>query len=733
MTNRLHMPPRCLLVTRPKVVVQALMAAGLISAWPAIAQQQPAPSDAQSESVLQKVVITANKRVESQREVAGTVSVLQGSDLERRGARDQEDSLKLAPGVQFNKGDIASNTITIRGIGTSTTNEGSGAQQGPTGQYLEDVPLASAQGKGVVLDPLTWDLDRVEILRGPQGVLFGSGSLGGAVRYLFNKPVMNNFEASVKGEYAKVTEGAGSFSAYGMLNVPLSTDIAALRIVAFDRKDPGYIDNLGTKTKDANDVQQTGGRLLLTVKPTKGLTATLVASTQKTEQGDTFSVSPDATQLVHTSPNNSTRSSTSDFYSLTLDYNMGGQTLTSITGYRKNSGTVFIDDTELFASVGYALPQVYRPTTGSSTAKSQELRIASNPGGSLSYVAGVFYQSSEGSSHGMQIDPSSAFGISTLVDLSSKAGGTESAIFADTEYKFAADWSLGAGGRFYRTTTTDSQTGTTFGAPSNYGPLDSKDSGFTPKLTLKYHFGDSLWYALTSKGYRYGGRNSSAPFAEYKSDSLWNYETGVRLNPARGVQLDLTAFMLDWTDAQFTYFTVVNGLPSSSVGNVGKARSTGLEAALRYQFNSSLDISASLASIDAKTRQEVLIPSGGSTNIPAPSGSRLPGTPDLQAALQANVRFAGPFDSQGRFNATYTHVGDRVMFLGGNKPAAAYDTIDVGLNFVRDKFTLATGVSNLSNEKGIMSITGAPAGMGSFSQYFLQRPRTMTVSLRYDY
>ena len=73
------------------------------------------------------------------------------------------------------------------------------------------------------------------------------------------------------------------------------------------------------------------------------------------------------------------------------------------------------------------------------------------------------------------------------------------------------------------------------------------------------------------------------------------------------------------------------------------------------------------------------------------------------------------------------------MFLGGNKPAAAYDTIDVGLNYVRDKFTLATGVSNLSNEKGIMSITGAPAGMGSFSQYFLQRPRTMTVSLRYDY
>lgn len=714
---------------QPSVIVHALIAAGLISALPALAQQQP---DA-TETALQKVVITANKRLEPQREVAGTVSVLQGSDLERRGARDQEDSLKLAPGVQFNKGDVASNTVTIRGIGTSTTNEGSGAQQGPTGQYLEDVPLASAQGKGVVLDPLTWDLDRVEVLRGPQGVLFGSGSLGGAVRYLFNKPRMNTFEASVKGEYAKATEGDAKFSAYGMLNAPLSNDTAALRVVVFDRKDPGYIDNLGTHTKDANEVKQTGGRALLTVKPAKGLTATFVASTQKTEQGDTFSASPDPTKLSHTAPNNSKRSSTTDFYTLTIDYDLGGQTLTAISGYVKNSGTALIDDTELFGSIGLALPQVYRPSSGSSTAKSQEVRIASNPGGAFSYVAGVFYQTSDGSSHGMQIDPSMAFGLANLVDLTSKGGGTESAVFADTEYKLSSDWSVGAGGRYYRTSTTASQTGTIFGGPSNYGPLESKDNGFTPKLTVKYRFGDSLWYALVSKGYRYGGRNASAPFAEYKSDSLWNYETGLRLNPAAGLQLDLTAFLLDWKNAQFTYFTIVDGLPGSSVGNVGKAQSTGLEAALRYRFSQSFDVSASVASIDAKTKAAVLIPSGGPTSKDAPSGSKLPGTPDLQAALQANVRFNGPFDSQGRFSATYTHVGDRVMFLGGNKPAAAYDTVDVGLNFVRDHWTVATGVSNVTNEKGIMSITGAPAGVGTFAQYFLQRPRTMTVSLRYDY
>jgi outer membrane receptor protein involved in Fe transport len=212
------------------------LALALAAAWPAAAQQAPAQqpqsasaSEDEASKKLDAVVITASKRPERQREVAGTVSVLDGKALEARGARDQEDTLKLTPGVQFNKGDVGSNTITIRGIGTSTTNEGSGAQQGPTGQYLEDVPMASPQGKGTVYDPLTWDLDRVEVLRGPQGVLFGSGSLGGAVRYLFNKPNLSAFEASLKGEYAKVSEGDGAFSLYGMINAPLRSARSRLR------------------------------------------------------------------------------------------------------------------------------------------------------------------------------------------------------------------------------------------------------------------------------------------------------------------------------------------------------------------------------------------------------------------------------------------------------------------------------------------------------------------------
>ncbi|MFY8088316.1 MAG: TonB-dependent receptor plug domain-containing protein, partial [Rubrivivax sp.] len=181
-----------------------------MASLPAAAQQ--ASADKAEEDRAQSIVITANKRPEKQREVAGTVSVLQGSDLERRGARDQEDFLKLTPGVQLNRGDPNSSGITIRGLSSQASPESGGGQQNASGSYLEDVPLASPIGKGLVADILPFDLDRIEVLRGPQGALFGSGSLGGAVRYLLAKPELKAFGAAVQVGASSVSQGktAGS-------------------------------------------------------------------------------------------------------------------------------------------------------------------------------------------------------------------------------------------------------------------------------------------------------------------------------------------------------------------------------------------------------------------------------------------------------------------------------------------------------------------------------------------
>jgi iron complex outermembrane recepter protein len=719
---------------RTTALVTALVSAGCLIALPASAQQ----ASAAEEDTAQRIVITANKRAEKQRDVAGTVSVLQGSDLERRGARDQEDFLKLTPGVQLNRGDPGNNTVTIRGLGTQAAVEGGGLQQQPTGFYLEDVPLASPIGKGLVVDILPFDLDRIEVLRGPQGALFGSGSLGGAVRYLFARPNLKSTEGALQLGASAVSGGGKAGSVYGMFNAPLAGGKAALRVVAFDRQDPGYIDNLGTRAKDTNKVEQSGARLLFTVKPGSELTATLVASTQTTQQDDNSYVFPLATKLEHNNPTLGTKKSQFDFSSLTVDYSFAGHTLTSITGYWKSKNRERGDDTALFASNGLVAPVIARVADGSANATSQELRISNTAGGALSYVAGVFYQRSKSAGVATQTDAAGGIGdlfgipgLTKLVDLTTNLSGTEKAVFFDGELAVGGGWSVGLGARYYKTSTQYKSVGTVFGGPSDALPPSGNDSGTTPKATVKYRFGDNQWYALASQGYRYGGVNTTPPFAVYKSDSLWNYETGLRLAPAAGVQLDLTAFLLDWKDAQFTYFDGTGPLPFSGIGNVGKAKSTGLEAALRYRITQAFDTALSLAYIDAKTTKDVTTRLGRSTAIIA-SGARLPGTAKLQAALQGNYRFAGPFDSQGRVNATYTHLGERKMDLNAFYAAPAFDTLDLGTSFAKDNWTLAAGLANVTNKKGILSLTGTPTG-GDFKQYYLQRPRTFSVSLRYDY
>jgi outer membrane receptor protein involved in Fe transport len=702
----------------------------LSTAWPVMAQQAPTtPPTAEDE--LQRVVVTANKRSEKQREVAGTVSVISGNDLERRGARDQEDFLKLTPGVQLNRGDPNNNGITIRGLSSQASPESGGGQQNPSGRYLEDVPLASPIGKGLVADILPFDLDRIEVLRGPQGALFGSGSLGGALRYVLAKPDMKSFGATAQVGVSRVSQGKTAPSLYGMVNVPLN-ESAALRVVAFDRTSPGYIDNIGTMTKDANKTNQTGGRILFTVKPIKELTATVVTSTQKTSQDDFSYVFGDAKKLEHDNPTLGRGTSQFDFSSLTVDYDLGSTTLTSITGHWKTKSNGVGDDTRLFGTLGMALPLVSRVNSGASESQSQELRLASKPGGNFSWVAGLFYQTNKGNGAGKQSDPSGAFGVVDLVDLMTKQKASESAVFFDGEYSLGGGWSAGLGGRSYKTKTSFQQTGTVFGGPSNSPVLAGGDEGTTPKASVKYRFNDNMWYALASKGYRYGGVNEGPPATPFKSDTLWNYETGVRLAPAPGVQLDLSAFLLDWTNAQFTYFAMNGALPFSGIGNVGKARSTGLEAALRWKVSPVFDVAASLARIDAKTTKDVQT-KAGLAPVTIASGAQLPGTAKLQTALQGNYRFSGPFGTAGRFNVTHTHVGDRVIDLTAFYKAPAYDALDLGLSFNKDNWTMSAGLTNATDSRGIMNIQGTPDGNKSFQQYYLQRPRTLDLSVRYDF
>ena len=178
---------------------------------------------------LQPVIISSGKRLQKQRDVAGSVSALQGSALEAAGAHDQEDVFKMVPGVQLNKGDPNQSLPTIRGVGTVTNSAALSLQQSTTGVYIEDVPFTDPSAFIATADLSPFDLERVEILRGPHGALFGSASLGGAIRYLVNKPNLRSQEFSTMGSVGTVSNGGVDYSMYVMANLPLETDKSGVR------------------------------------------------------------------------------------------------------------------------------------------------------------------------------------------------------------------------------------------------------------------------------------------------------------------------------------------------------------------------------------------------------------------------------------------------------------------------------------------------------------------------
>jgi len=305
---------------------------------------------------------------------------------------------------------------------------------------------------------------------------------------------------------------------------------------------------------------------------------------------------------------------------------------------------------------------------------------------------------------------------------------TETAVFLDSDYRWASGWGLALGGRAYRTTLAYEAAQTLFGrtAPAS---AQTAESGTTPKLSLSYRFDEHLAYLLASKGYRFGGVNANpGQLTSYRSDSLWNHEAGLRLRPGAGLQLDLAAFSMDWKDPQVS--TLLSGpSPIAGVANAGRARSQGLETRLNWQAPRQLLLSAALAYTYARTTAEFIT---GTGTVLAP-GTRLPGTARWQTLLEVGGAFGGPAGSSGRLTASHTHVGPRVFDIEGRSRAPAHSLLDLRLALGKGPWTWSLGLSNALDERGAEG--GAAVyrpGITSYADYYVLRPRHLSLSLRHE-
>ncbi len=699
---------------------------------------------------IQAVIVTAQKRPSPEREVAGSVTALQGEQLEQRGAVGYEEYLREAPGVQYNKGESGYSTVSIRGLATST---GVATTQGTTGVYIEDVPFTDPYSVIALPDLGAFDLERVEVLHGPQGVLFGSASLGGAIRFVLNKPDLKHTDGDVQITGSHTSGGGANYGASGMANIAADDHTFGVRLVAYDRQDSGYIRNVTTSQDRVNETRQQGGRALATWKPVAGLTVTGIVMTEQSRISDSSAVSPDPDRYEIDVAVRQPRTLTTDFGNLQVNYELGDALLTSNTGYLKKKTEVTTDVGRSFdALFGNLATDLSSTSNNDASAFSQEFRVANREPGAFNWMGGLFFQrfrehyDGKFSGNGVTAAAETLYGGAFTLPLvgaltpddsfySQDIGSTakETAAFGEVDWKFADRWSLTAGARAYKTQIDqDSDLSglvsfLSFGAPTTTMSNSTSDHGVTPKLSLKYTTASGdMWYALASKGYRFGGLNMIPPKAgtsnptSFKSDNLWNYETGVRLAFLdKKLFLDVTGFLMDWKNAQFTVLRSDN---FAYVDNVGKARSTGAEIALRVRPISTLTLSAGASYIDAKT--EV-------ASAQAPSGARLPGTPHTQGFGDATYQFSGPFGSYGTASLSYSFVSKYFNDLQQTAQLGGYGVADLNLGFGFDKYEVTLFARNLANEKGKIGATAAP-GLG-YADYYLTKPRSIGVSLRADF
>ncbi len=734
------------------------LASGAAIGLSAAAQDAPAPADAPQvkpaaapaaasapgaarvmDNEPQQVVVTASKRKQLQSEVAGTVTALSGAKLEALGAVDAEDVFKLAPGVQFSKDNADGAMISIRGIGTNTVSDNVVFGQSPTGIYIEDVPVTDPYVYISTPDVVPFDLERVEVLRGPQGALYGSASLGGAVRYLYARPDLKADAFSLLTGASEVSHGGAGYNADTMANIVLDKDVAALRMVVTRRKDPGYIDNIETGRKDVNANNAESARVILALKPARDLDVTASYSTQQSKQDGDGGVTQSPDELTLAAPTDARILSKFNLGSLQANWEVAGLRLTSLTGYTTKTRNqdndlsyLLVPDFTIYGGTPY--PQVDRALNferRDSKAFTQEFRLAAANPGALNWLVGAFHQRAVFFRSELVTLPGADDPVNLPDDVyfqtARKGEATENSVFADLDWKVTPQWSLEAGARYFRTKVDFDVSN--YGAP--YTPYPSQENGTTPKFSTRYQFTPEVAaYATASRGYRYGGINTIGSLP-YKSDSLWNYETGLRLQPAKELSLDLSLFTLDWKNIQMQ---TTNPDGFIIITNAAKASSSGFEAALGWRPTQDFSLNGSLALTDARLRASFVSANGRDVG----SGTTLPGVAKVQSTLDATYRFAGPFQTSGSFSTVLQYVGKRNAQIDADLVLPSYTTADLRLAFGWTNWELTGYVQNVTDKRGQSSAqvnysTYQNPGAVNYTEWYPIKPRTVGVSLRYDY
>lgn len=761
-----------------KFMRNGLAGVSLLAICPVASFSITASANELAYETVDEIVVTANRREESLQKTSLSITAFTGDTLLETGVSDYDSLVASVPGVIATGGSNFSK-LTMRGIETSQTTSSVGAQRSVS-IYFDDLPLTSF---AVVTPDITpYDIERVEILRGPQGTLFGSGSLAGAVRFISKKPDATGFDARVDLDGGVQKGDAYRRRAAAMVNLPIISDRLAARVVGTYKKDDGYIDNVGTGVKNSNLIKDWGLRAMLRWTPSDAFSANLSGSINKSFNGDVPFFDPDRGFRKSFEDEPFAVDSKLSTANLGLDYDLGFANLVSSTSVASAPS-----DWNLYLeAIVPGVPLHLREEVNTKSLV-QEIRLVSKASEKFDWVIGGYFlrqKTRQRDAQYLSQDFTDFIGLTGLPtnfapgatfsnDIQIKKN-VELAAFGEANIYVSDRLKLTGGVRITDSEFSALVTGEGETAPDFFSALigalmgNPSDVTLTPQLRQKFSTGHKLsvspkfvatflpnanqtYYISASKGFRRGQPNGTVAGNNGRSlinpddpaivpesaagDSIWNYELGAKLRMFdRRVQANFAAFYIDWSNMQIPLVRSSDTAPY--VGNIGKSRSIGLEAELTAQLSGGLDLGVNFQIQNAKvtkiTEEQSLI-SGALLHSPLAS-------PKFK--INAYARHIWALADGGELSARIDlqHIGSFANSFpntpGTSTPSPTYniipshEVVDASFGWSKGQLGATLYAENLLDSKAINFIN--PANY-SYNRFGTLRPRVIGLRLSYRY
>jgi outer membrane receptor protein involved in Fe transport len=720
-----------------------------------VAQRQAAPVEAPpatrkastpvpGEPVIDNLVVTASKAASRAQALPAAVSVIGGAGLEDLGvARTGQMTSEISGLMMTNMGPGRSKLF-IRGLSDGAF---TGQTRSTVGVYLDDAPMTF---NDPYPDIRLVDIDRIEVLRGPQGTLYGTGALSGIFRVIPNAPDLQDPSGEMAASSSVTKNGGWNKAVEGYLNLPLKKDVLGIRVAGSAEHDDGYIDDLRLDRSNVNSSKIGAVRGILAWQPASEWTLDLMGSVQNIKLADSQYFVRD---LGRYNRDDYLAEPYSDFFKLAnakLSGPIGSLDLLSSTTLIRRENRARNDAT-LSVPLYVDLPAVPSPfdTKRDIDDFSQETRLSSQGRGRLDWLVGIFYLRRHETTGLALTVPGAAAADPSLPEgrvFSQRRDDhvREMALFSNASLDLGGGWRFGAGARLSRLKYDTAAS--FFGLPENRSSSNGHVEGInahtslTPQATLSYRPGNgTMVYGSFLAGYRNGGVNVNTPIEAitdrdsdasgseiraFRPDRLWNFEIGAKEEWLdHRLRLNASVFYVIWRNIQTDQY-LPDGLPY--VVNAGDAHNYGVEVEMTALVTGNLEIAGNVFWNSPELSE-------ANSFLGAEKGDRLPGIAEFSGGGSATYRFRlGGFD--GTLSGRYAYMGKSyLMFEEGSPSMGNYSTADIRLEIGRNPWTLGAFIQNSWSETGNSFSFGNPFSRGFENQITPLQPLTIGLTARISY